>query len=65
MERMLVAKLNNGMDSCMRVLSVLRNKRYSFNELKMTDENLTLYVDEEIYSDVHLFLSKLVDVKIQ
>ena len=64
-EKVLVAKLNNGMDSCMRVLSLLRNKRYNINELKMADENLILHVDESIYNDVQLFLSKLVEVKIQ
>ncbi len=65
MEKILVAKLNDGMNSCMRVMSLLKNKRYLVNELKMKEESLILNVDEEIYNDVHLFLSKLVDIKLQ
>lgn len=65
MERILVAKLDNGMDSCLRVLSVLRNRRVPINELNLSNNDLTLKIDENNYSDVHLFLSNLADIKIQ
>ncbi|HHX67894.1 MAG: hypothetical protein WAO56_00920 [Miniphocaeibacter sp.] len=65
MERILVAKLDNGMDSCLRVLSVLRNRRVPINEFNLSDNDLTLKIDENNYNDVHLFLSNLADIKIQ
>ncbi|QQK08085.1 hypothetical protein [Miniphocaeibacter halophilus] len=65
MERILVAKLDNGMDSCLRVLSVLRNRRVPINEFNLADNDLTLKIDENNYKDVRLFLSKLADIKIQ
>lgn len=65
MEKLLVAKLNNGMDSCLRVLSTLRNRRVQINGFNLKENDLILNIDENVYNDVELFLSNLADIKIQ
>lgn len=65
MERLLVAKLDNGMDSFLRVISTLRNKRINIQNFKLEENDLTIKLDESNYNEVRLFLSNLVDIKIQ
>ena len=65
MERLLVAKLDNGMDSFLRVLSTLRNKRINIQNVSLEENDLIIKLDESIYNEVRLFLSNLVDIKLQ
>lgn len=65
MEKIIVARLDNGVDSCLRVLTALRNRRYEINSFNLAKDNLTVAINEDIYKEVHLYLSKLADVNIQ
>lgn len=65
MEKIVVAKLDNGMDSFFRVLSTLRNKRINIQKFNLNKNDLIMRVDESIYLEVRLYLSNLADIKLQ
>lgn len=65
MEKVIVAKLDNGVDSCLRVLTALRNRRFPINSFNLSKDNLSLAINEDIYNEVHLYLSRLADINLQ
>ncbi|SHJ49429.1 ACT domain-containing protein [Tepidibacter formicigenes] len=69
MENRVYAKLNQGIDSFIRVTSVLRRKEFNIKELNMTSNNSFINLDILLEDEGCLVnkmvdqMSKLVDVK--
>ncbi len=64
MDRMVTAKLNSGMDSCVRVLNLMRRKGITINKFSMDKEMLYLDVDPKSLEMVQLNLQTLSDVSL-
>lgn len=62
MEKAIKAELSLGMDTCMRVLSVLRRINVEALRLEMNDRYLTILVKEEKEQTALSQLSKLADL---
>lgn len=64
MNTMVTAKLNSGMDSCVRVLNLMRRKGITINKFSMEKEMLYLDVDPKAIETVQLNLQTLNDVSL-
>ncbi|MFB0971360.1 MAG: hypothetical protein GXY89_03495 [Tissierellia bacterium] len=64
MDRMVTARLNSGMDSCVRVLNLMRRKGIIINKFSMDEEMLYLDVDPKVFETVQLNLQTLSDVSL-
>ncbi len=64
MEKAIRAELSLGMDSCMRVLSVLRRTNVEARCFELKDTLLTICVDEEKEHTALVNLMKLADVTV-
>ncbi len=64
MEKAIRAELSLGMDSCMRVLSVLRRTNCEARLFELKDRVLTICVDEDKEHTAVVNLSKLADVTV-
>lgn len=64
MEKAIRAELTLGMDTCMRVLSVLRRINVEALSLEMNDRYLTILVNEEKEQTALNQLAKLADLQL-
>ena len=64
MEKLVTAKLNYGMDSCVRVLNLMRRKGIEVENMSMEDGKIYIRVADELMDIVQLNLQSLSDVSL-
>ena len=64
MKKLVTAKLNYGMDSCVRVLNLMRRKGIEVENISMEGGNLYIRVADELMDIVQLNLQSLSDVSL-
>ncbi len=64
MEKTIVAKLGSGMDSCVRVMNLLRTKGINSSYISIERDKMTIRVQEDFESRVLANLRTLADVSV-